>query len=193
MSSPASVTPAPPAVGLGRARTLRTLYLVRAAIAVAWALTLATAGRDSTALATGLLIFYPLLDVVASLVDARINAGTPAAATQRVNAALSAVTAIAMVFAATVDVPAMAIVFGVWAVLAGVIQLLLGIRRRRQMTGQWSMIVSGAGSAIAGVSFIVEASRGAFDVTNLAGYATVGAILFVISAVRLTSGARPTR
>jgi uncharacterized membrane protein HdeD (DUF308 family) len=79
----------------------------------------------------------------------------------------------------------MAIVFGAWAVIAGVVQCVLGTRRRRLLGGPWPMIVSGAGSAIAGVVFIAEASRGAFDVTRLSGYATVGAILFVVSALRL--------
>lgn len=184
MSSSAPVATLPTAP-----RSLRSLYLVRAAIAVVWAIVLAAAGRNSTGLATGLLIFYPFLDVAASLVDARINAGTPAATTQRWNAGLSAVTVVAMIVAGTVDVPATAIVFGAWAVIAGVVQCVLGVRRRRLLGGQWSMIISGAGSAIAGVVFIAEASRGAFDVTRLSGYATVGAILFVISALRL----KPTR
>jgi hypothetical protein len=47
------------------------------------------------------------------------------------------------------------------------------------------MIISGAGSAIAGISFIVTAGRPDFELTQLAGYAVVGALLFVVSALRL--------
>ncbi|WP_436394589.1 DUF308 domain-containing protein [Amycolatopsis sp. MEPSY49] len=48
--------------------------------------------------------------------------------------------------------------WGSWAIVSGLAQLAVGISRRR-LGGQWPMILSGALSAIAGTSFIVQAGR----------------------------------
>ena len=46
------------------------------------------------------------------------------------------------------------------------------------------MIVSGAISTVAGLSFVAGSSQEVAHLTNLAGYATLGAVLFLVWAAR---------
>ena len=138
------------------AATTGRLYLIRGVIALIWAGLLAAAVSSSGSLtpeqtvpafAVALLISYPLIDVVASLVDARSSRhGAPRNATaQFVNAAISAVAAAAIAVAASHGADAILRVFGAWALLTGLIQLILAIvRRRRGTPGQLPMILSGS-------------------------------------------------
>jgi uncharacterized membrane protein HdeD (DUF308 family) len=80
-------------------------------------------------------------------------------------------------------------VWGAWAVLAGVVQLVVALRRRR-LGGQWAMILSGGISTVAGASFIAMASGDDPSLTSLAGYAVLGGVFFLISAIRLGRVAR---
>jgi uncharacterized membrane protein HdeD (DUF308 family) len=178
----------------------RRLYQVRAVVALVWAglLVIAlSASRSLTpqqsvpAFAVALLIIYPLIDVVASLLDAGTQQrhGRPSATTtQMVNAAVSGVTAVAVAIAASHGADAILRVFGSWAILTGLVQLTLGILRRRGGTpGQWPMIVSGSISTVAGLGFVQMATKSDLNLTPLAGYATLGAVFFLISAWRLHS------
>jgi uncharacterized membrane protein HdeD (DUF308 family) len=47
------------------------------------------------------------------------------------------------------------------------------------------MIVSGAISTLAGISFLLQASVPHASLSNLAGYALLGGIFFLVSALRL--------
>jgi uncharacterized membrane protein HdeD (DUF308 family) len=179
---------------LTRPPTVR-LYLVRAVIALIWAALLAialhsagslTPAESVPALAIALLILYPVIDVAASLLDFRTH-GTTA---QLVNAGISTVTAIAIAVGAGHGADAILRVFGAWALLTGVIQLALGIlRRRRGVAGQWPMMLSGGISTVAGLGFIQSATKTELSLSNLAGYATLGAIFFLVSAWRQHSAA----
>jgi uncharacterized membrane protein HdeD (DUF308 family) len=53
------------------------------------------------------------------------------------------------------------------------------------MGGQWPMILSGGLSVLAGSSFVAMASAPDPSLAALAGYATVGGIFFLVSALRL--------
>jgi uncharacterized membrane protein HdeD (DUF308 family) len=75
-------------------------------------------------------------------------------------------------------------VWGTWAIVAGVLQLVVALRRRG-MGGQWPMIASGALSTLAGASFIAMASADDPTVGVVAGYAVLGGIFFLASALRL--------
>src|SRR5919106_1320796 len=86
--------------------------------------------------------------------------------------------------ALTSGIPAVLRVWGVWAVVAGIVQLVVAIRRRR-LGGQWAMIDSGAISVLAGASFVLMASSAGASLTNVAGYALLGGIFFLVSALRL--------
>jgi len=164
---------------------LRRLYFVRFAFAAAWAaLLFATADTLGPVSAT-LLVVYPLFDVTAAVVDlrsARANGG--AAPALLVNIVISSLAAVGLAVAATSGIPAALRVWGVWAVVSGLVQLVAG-SVRRTLGGQWAMIISGAISTFAGASFFTQAGSGDPTLRNLAGYAFLGGVFFLVSAFRL--------
>ncbi|HEY3562348.1 MAG TPA: hypothetical protein VGL05_33005, partial [Kribbella sp.] len=75
-------------------------------------------------------------------------------------------------------------VWGVWAITAGIVQLFVAILRYR-LGGQWAMILSGGISVLAGGNFLLSAGKPDPSLTTVAGYAILGGIFFLVSAVRL--------
>ncbi|ETK35341.1 membrane protein [Microbispora sp. ATCC PTA-5024] len=163
---------------------LRNLYVVRFGFALVWAVLLLLTGPASGPLGTALLVIYPLFDVAAAIVDLRSSKTARPAAALYVNTALSLLTAIGLAVTATSGVPAVLRVWGAWAITAGIVQLIVAISRRG-LGGQWAMILSGGLSTIAGTAFILQAGTPAASLTSLAGYAIVGGVFFLISALRL--------
>jgi uncharacterized membrane protein HdeD (DUF308 family) len=76
-------------------------------------------------------------------------------------------------------------VFGAWALGAGLLQLVAGLIRRRQLGGQWAMILSGAQSSAAGVAFVLGGLSGKLHAKDMGGYAIFGAIYFLIGGILL--------
>jgi uncharacterized membrane protein HdeD (DUF308 family) len=175
------------------AQALRTLYFVRAAFSVVWVSLVFLSLKSSPTLTAALLLLYPAWDVLATFGDIRANRSTgQTLLPQYVNIAVGSITTVAVGLALRQGIPQVLIVFGIWAVLTGLIQLLLGLRRRRQLGGQWPMILSGGQSVLAGVLFVVQAHDPSKGVVNVAGYSAVGAIYFLIAALRLRKSAHPT-
>lgn len=171
---------------LAAARWLRSYYFIRAGVSAAWVTAALTIGKDLPSVAAALLIAYPAWDAIANVGDARGSGGLSANPSQALNAAVSAVTTIAVVIAFTQGLHAVLAVFGVWAVLSGLFQLVTGVRRWK-LGAQWAMILSGAQSALAGVFFLTKAASAATPgITDIAGYAAVGAFYFLVSAVWLS-------
>ncbi|MDB5148946.1 MAG: hypothetical protein JWQ57_2966 [Mucilaginibacter sp.] len=142
------------------ARELRKLYFIRVAFSVTWVILVSLLAKASLGAATVLLVIYPLWDVVGTFLDIRANRGNGTSVTpQYTNAAISIVTTFAVAIAINKGVPAALVVFGAWALLTGLIQLVLGLKRRKEFGGQWPMILSGGQSMIAGVSFIAMQIR----------------------------------
>jgi uncharacterized membrane protein HdeD (DUF308 family) len=102
-----------------------------------------------------------------------------------VNIAVGITTTIAVSVALQKGIAEALIVFSAWAILTGLIQLILGFRRRKQLDGQWPMIVSGGQSMLAGVSIFLKAHTPGTGVNTLAGYAAFGAFYFLLAAFRL--------
>jgi hypothetical protein len=170
----------------------RRIAIVRAAVALVWAAAVVIAAGDAgNELAAGLALLvsaYPLIDVVASLAEA--GQGGEAAQRLRINAALSAVAVAGLAVAAFgSDVGAVLAVFGSWAVVSGLIQLFGAIQRRRTGSGEAPMIISGGLSAIAGAVIIASSAAADPKLTGLAGYATLGAVLFLVWALRSRTSA----
>lgn len=142
-----------------------------------------TAASVLPALAATIVTAYPVVDVVASIVGARI-----AGAAQRVlhiNAGISALAAVAIGVAAFgSDAGATLVAFGVWAVVSGAIQFVLAWRRRRAQGGQLLMLLSGGLSALAGLSFVAASRQSDVTLGTLSVYMILGAILFIFSARR---------
>ncbi|MFJ7055442.1 hypothetical protein ACIQU7_27415 [Streptomyces albidoflavus] len=181
-STPAAASPA---------AALRKLYFLRFAFAAAWAaLLLATAGTLTTLTAV-LLVAYPLFDVGCAVADLRSARpeGRPVRGLY-VNAALSTLTAAGLAVAATSGIPAVLRVWGAWAITAGLVQLAVGVARRG-LGGQWAMVASGGISTLAGASFVAQAGGADASLSALGGYAFLGGVFFLVSALRLgrTGGA----
>ena len=170
------------AATVSNASPLRRLYLVRFGFALVWAVLLfATATTSDIGAATAtLLVLYPLFDVAAAVVDVRSSKATAL----YLNIALSLLAAVGLAVASADGTTAVLRVWGVWAIVSGLVQLVVGLSRRR-MGGQWAMIVSGGISVLAGTSFFVQAATADASLRNLAGYAAFGGIFFLVSALRL--------
>lgn len=166
---------------------LRHFYFLRAGVAFAWVALVATFAARSPLAAGALLVLYPAWDALANLLDAKRNGGLAANAGQRFNAIVSTVTAIGIAIAFVQKGNAGGVaVFGAWAFAAGLLQLAVGIHRRK-LGGQAFMMISGAQSALAGGLFIARAfGATAPGVVELAPYAAFGGFYFLASALWLT-------
>ena len=161
------------------------LFLIRGLVAIAWAAVFAAVSDSLTAgvtVAAGILVvIYPLIDVAASLIDARSQRGA-ARRLLLAGSAVSAVAAVALGVAATGSVADVLAVFGVWALLSGAAQFVVALRRRAQFGNQWPMLLAGVGSVSFGIAYVI-ASTGADPMLNmLAIYAAGGGVDFVVQA-----------
>src|ERR1700761_4577703 len=167
--------------------SLRNLYFVRTAFQAVWAAAVLATARTQPHTASALLIMYPLWDVACTLYDLRASRSTGSARTsQFINALLGAATALGI--ALTVfSQPAYSIaIFGAWALGAGLLQLFAGLIRRKQLGGQWAMILSGAQSTAAGIAFVLGGLGGKFHTKDMGGYAIFGAVYFLIGGILLS-------
>ena len=169
------------------ATSLRKLYFIRAAFSVTWVILIALFAKTSMSIASVLLIIYPAWDVAGTFLDIRANRYSPSKIPQYVNAVISGITTIAVGIALQKGVPETLIVFGAWAIGTGLIQLILGLRRRKLLGGQWPMIISGGQSILGGTSFILLAHDPTKGITSLAGYAAFGAFYYLLAAYRLSA------
>jgi len=175
--------PAPPA--------LRRLYLARFGFALVWAGLFAATSSPFGSTALVLAVVYPVVDVAAAVTDVR---SAPADARSRfalyLNVAISTVAAVALAVVGTGDVGDVLVVWGAWAIASGAVQLAVALQRRTQ-PGHYPMIFSGALSVLAGTSFVASA-HDATSLRSIAGYAVLGGVFFLVSALRLgRDGRRP--
>jgi uncharacterized membrane protein HdeD (DUF308 family) len=178
-------------IGLAdRERWLKQYYFMRAAFSVAWVVAAFAAGPSSAAVAGALLVLYPAWDAAANFVDGLRSGGLNQNRTQALNVVVSLATMIAVLIALQTSMNWVLGVFGAWAILSGLLQLGTAIRRWKSYGAQWAMVLSGAQSALAGGFFIFQATTPMSPtIANVAGYAAVGALYFLVSAVWLTVSA----
>jgi len=178
---------------------LRSLYLIRVAFSLVWvALVTATSASlvstDKPTVASAvLLVVYPLWDAVATLVERRMATAAATGSTDRVgtlNMALGLAATAGMIIAVFSTIGTALLVFGVWALLSGAIQLTVAIRRRRTVGAQWPMVISGGLSVLAGASFAAMSSSATSTLSTLAGYSAFGAFWFLVSAITLSIRSR---
>ncbi|PXW28593.1 DUF308 domain-containing protein [Paraburkholderia caballeronis] len=167
-------------------RWLKRYYFSRAVFSLIWVALALSVGRQSPAGAAILFVVYPAWDALANFVDMSRSGGMAINRTQAANVAISAITTVAVFLALGSAMYAVLTVFGVWAILSGVLQLGTAVRRWKHFGAQWAMVLSGAQSALAGTFFIVQSHASAPPaIIKIAGYAAVGAIYFLISAISL--------
>ncbi|KJC52101.1 membrane protein [Bradyrhizobium sp. LTSP857] len=169
-----------------RERWLKSYYFIRAAFSVAWVVAAFVLAPSSAVIAGALLVLYPAWDAAANLVDALRSGGLNQNRTQALNVLVSLATAVTVIVALQTSMNWVLGVFGAWAILSGLLQLGTAIRRWKSFGAQWAMVLSGGQSALAGGFFIVQAATPAVpSIANVAGYAGVGALYFLVSAVWL--------
>ncbi|MER5948198.1 hypothetical protein ABT127_19295 [Streptomyces sp. NPDC001904] len=171
------------------ATALRRLYFVRFAFAIVWALVMFTMAGGISPAGAVLLVLYPLFDVGAAVVDARSSRATGSPGLLYVNMAVSLLAAVGVAVACASGIPAVLRVWGAWAFVSGLVQLIVAVSRRA-MGGQWPMILSGAVSALAGASFVASAGVDEPTLTSAIGYAVPGGVFFLVSALRLRHASR---
>jgi uncharacterized membrane protein HdeD (DUF308 family) len=161
------------------------IYVIRGLVAIAWAAVFAAVSDSLTTgvtVAAGILVvLYPLIDVAASLIDARSQHGS-ARRLLLAGAATSAVAAAALAVAATGTVADVLAVFGVWAILSGAAQVVVALRRRAQLGMQWLMLLAGAGSVGFGIAYVMASTTTDPMLNMLAIYAAGGGIDFIVQA-----------
>ncbi|MFC7624698.1 hypothetical protein [Microlunatus sp. GCM10028923] len=172
------------AVAAGSAKALRNLYYVRFGFAAVWAVLVFASAQAISPATIAMLVIYPLFDVAAAVIDFRTSGAARPRLPLYLNMALSLLTAVGLALVVTSGIPAVLRVWGVWAITAGIVQVIVAVRRYR-LGGQWAMIFSGGISVLAGTSFILMAGGPNASLTTVAGYATLGGIFFLISAIRL--------
>jgi uncharacterized membrane protein HdeD (DUF308 family) len=174
---------------------LKHYYFVRFVVCAVWVILAFGLARSLPSLAVVMLVAYPAWDALANFLDARRSGGFARNKSQMLNVVVSVVTAIGGYGARDRGVHAVLEVFGVWAALAGLFQLVTGVRRWQAYGAQWAMILSGAQSCLAGVFMIKEAAGVApASIADIAPYAGFGAFYFLVSAIWLTvSEARRAR
>ena len=180
---------------------LRNLYYTRTLVQLLWAAAVLAEAVSNPSLAAGLLIFYPLWDVACTLYDLRTSSRSGPRAAQSVNVALGILAAIGISLTVFKSPQQAVVAFGAWACAAGLAQLAMGIARRKQLGGQWAMILSGIQSAAAGFFFILGALQEKVHIKDLGRYAIFGGVYFLVAGFFLhrkllraskTAGAVPT-
>jgi uncharacterized membrane protein HdeD (DUF308 family) len=168
-------------------RWLKLYYFTRTAFSAVWVAAAFTVGQHSLTIAAVLLVAYPAWDAAANYFDASRSGGLAQNRTQAINVVVSLATTLAVVVALQMSMNWVLAVFGAWAILSGLLQLGTAVRRWKSYGAQWAMILSGGQSALAGVFFIVQARMPMPpSITNVAGYAAVGAFYFLVSALWLS-------
>jgi uncharacterized membrane protein HdeD (DUF308 family) len=157
------------------------LFLTRGVIAIAWAVVFAAAAGSLTLGTAVLLVLYPVIDVVASLIDAPTQHGS-ARTILLAGATTSALAAVALAVAATGSVANVLAVFGVWAIVSGAAQLVVALRRRKQLGKQWPMRLAGGVSVLIGFGLIMASTGADPKLTMIAVYAATGGVDFLIEA-----------
>ncbi|MEU6207813.1 DUF308 domain-containing protein [Micromonospora musae] len=173
---------------------LLRIYLIRGLIAIGWAAGFAAVHDSLSTPTVVLLIAYPLIDVVASLLDAREDPVTPARKLQVFNIALSALAALGLGLSAVGGIGAVLFTFGVWAIVSGVAQVTVALRRRTPELGrQWPMLIAGVLSVIAGATYLPAAVGMGPSLDMLILYTAAGGTFFVLQAISLAWRRRRTR
>ncbi|MFI6352967.1 DUF308 domain-containing protein [Streptomyces sp. NPDC050743] len=174
--------------------SLLRLYLGRGILAVAWAAAFSANHDSLDAAAITLLVVYPLIDAVSSFIDFRALADGSQRRLTLFNGVLSTLVALGLGAAGANGAQAVLHVFGAWAVVSGVAQILVGLRRRSPELGkQWPMLLAGGLSILAGIGHNSQALADQPKLGILVLYTTAGGVFFILQAGLLARRARQVR
>ncbi|WP_446743528.1 DUF308 domain-containing protein [Silvibacterium acidisoli] len=169
-------------------RSLRNLYFVRTAFQVLWAAAVISTAAHQPQVAAVLFLLYPLWDVACTIYDLNTFSKSGSSRTSQIVNAVIGVAAAIGIGLTVFQTPIYAVaIFGVWALGAGVLQFVVGFIRRKELGGgQWSMILSGVQSALAGAFFIILGLKDKKHIGDIGGYAIFGAFYFLIGGILLS-------
>jgi uncharacterized membrane protein HdeD (DUF308 family) len=144
-------------------------------------------------IAAVLLVVYPLWDAIATLIERRLTGTGSTNSVSTINLGLGLATTAGMIIAVFSTIGTALLVFGVWALLSGAIQLIVAIRRRRTVGAQWPMAISGGQSVLAGATIAATSGSATSSLSTVAGYSAFGAFWFLVSVVALSVRSRRER
>ncbi len=175
---------------------LRSLHLIRVAFSLIWvALVFTTSASlvstdEPTVIAAVLLVVYPLWDAIATLIERRLTGAGSTNSVSTINMGLGLAATAGMFVAVFSTIGTALLVFGVWALLSGAIQLVVAVRRRRTVGAQWPMAVSGGQSVLAGATIAATSASATSSLSTVAGYSAFGAFWFLVSVIALSIRSR---
>lgn len=116
---------------------LKSYYTLRFLFSAGWAAgAFAVGGSGVPGIAAALFVAYPAWDALANYLDARSSGGFGRNRPQAVNAAISVATTVAVILALGRSLDAVLAVFGVWAIVAGLLQLGAAVGRWKRSGAQ---------------------------------------------------------
>jgi uncharacterized membrane protein HdeD (DUF308 family) len=164
----------------------------------------AVALRGAAAVIFGLMaLIWPAITITAlvllfrayAIVDGVVTIGTalfgaPASTGRRIWLAVQGVVGIiaGVVTFAWPGITTLVLLFVIatWAVVTGALEIFVAVRLRRELQGEWLLILSGALSVVFGVLMFVWPDAGALALTILIGaYALVAGLTMVMLGLRL--------
>ncbi|WP_406004834.1 hypothetical protein OG440_00605 [Streptomyces sp. NBC_00637] len=175
---------------------LRSLHLIRVAFSLIWVTLVFTTSAslvstdEPTVIAAVLLVVYPLWDAIATLVEGRLTGTGSTNGVGTINTGLGLAATAGMIAAVFSTIGTALLVFGVWALLSGAVQLVVAIRRRRTVGAQWPMAVSGGQSVLAGATIAATSASATSSLSTVAGYSAFGAFWFLVSVIALSIRSR---
>jgi uncharacterized membrane protein HdeD (DUF308 family) len=99
---------------------------------------------------------------------------------------ISAVVGLLMLFQPAVTALVMTIYIGVWALMTGVMEIVAAMRLRKEIQGEWLLILGGLISVLFGIFVLMQPAAGMMAMLwVLATYAVVFGVLMVILAFKV--------
>lgn len=81
---------------------------------------------------------------------------------------------------------ALLLIIGAWAVITGIFEIIAAIRLRKEIEGEWLMLISGVLSVLFGIALVIWPAAGLVAVTWLIGaYSILFGILLMVLGFRL--------
>jgi uncharacterized membrane protein HdeD (DUF308 family) len=132
---------------------------------------------------------YALVDGVFLVVSAITNRkGEPRWIALLIGGLLGITAGVVTIFWPGITAVALLAMVAVWAIVTGIAEVVAGIRLRREIVGEWILILAGVLAVAFGVLLILQPAAGALAMVFWIGaYAVLSGILLIAFSLRLRS------